>query len=549
MKKLYICLVAISFTLKSLAVNYYVDAAKGNDRNNGRSPQTAFRSLTPLKTITFAAGDSIILAGGQRYKGMIVLESQNGSDGKPIVVTSRGKTKATIDGKGEVCGVLVSNCNHVVVENLHITANGGGIAPGGEAAMRYGVSEGLGRFGIVIAATKRGVFSDFTVRKLDIDSVYFNDPGFIRDAQESHTSNGTTSFGWGIRVISTGKAPAYLDRITIEECTITSVSHTGIRLSAPYTRERPMTNIRITGNKVTNVGGPGIVGESIRNVYIGHNTTDRTGSPTDNRNWKRGAGIWVWNADNTLIEHNRTTNANGPIDSHGMHIDFHSNNVVIQYNFSANNEGGFIEILGNAWNCAYRYNISVNDGWRKNDLNVQNNRIGKTIWLTGFVGARPKHIGPYYSYIYNNTIYVKSEIQAKVSVENCALGVLMANNIFYIEGDAIIVPGDEYNPAKAECPAILNVHVKNNLFLHKGSWSPDYIQDSQPVYGDPVFAKNGGLEIKDYIPSNKTLVKQGIEIERLPGDHIGLSIGLKAERDILGNPINGKPSMGAIQVE
>ena len=91
--------------------------------------------------------------------------------------------------------------------------------------------------------------------------------------------------------------------------------------------------------------------------------------------------------------------------------------------------------------------------------------------------------------------------------------------------------------------------ITNNLFLHKGSWSSDYIQDSNPVYGDPCFAKKGGTEMTDYIPSNKALVKQGIEIELLPNDHIGLAIGLKVERDILGNPIKGKPSMGAIHVE
>ena len=32
---------------------------------------------------------------------------------------------------------------------------------------------------------------------------------------------------------------------------------------------------------------------------------------------------------------------------------------------SYNNEGGFAEILGDNINCGYRYNISVNDGYRE----------------------------------------------------------------------------------------------------------------------------------------------------------------------------------------
>ena len=56
--------------------------------------------------------------------------------------------------------------------------------------------------------------------------------------------------------------------------------------------------------------------------------------------------------------------ANGPADSAGCHIDFNCDNVIVQYNLSVSNAGGFIEILGNNYNCSYRYNVSVNDGHR-----------------------------------------------------------------------------------------------------------------------------------------------------------------------------------------
>ncbi len=55
--------------------------------------------------------------------------------------------------------------------------------------------------------------------------------------------------------------------------------------------------------------------------------------------------------------------------------------------------------------------------------------------------------------------------------------------------------------------------------------------------------------LEDYIPQNTTLIRDaGIEIEKLPRDEVGLWIGLKVEQDILGNSIQGRPDLGAIEI-
>ena len=41
---------------------------------------------------------------------------------------------------------------------------------------------------------------------------------------------------------------------------------------------------------------------------------------------------------------------------------------------------------------------------------------------------------------------------------------------------------------------------------------------------------------------------KGIEIEKIPGDNIGLKIGLKVKYDISGNEIEGLPDIGAIEL-
>ena len=82
------------------------------------------------------------------------------------------------------------------------------------------------------------------------------------------------------------------------------------------------------------------------------------------------------------MQNNEFSHVRGAADSHGAHIDIACDSVIIQYNYSYNNEGGFAEILGDNINCGYRYNISVNDGYREDPNGVPWNKKGK-IFLSG----------------------------------------------------------------------------------------------------------------------------------------------------------------------
>lgn len=59
----------------------------------------------------------------------------------------------------------------------------------------------------------------------------------------------------------------------------------------------------------------------------------------------------------------------------------------------------------------------------------------------------------------------------------------------------------------------------------------------------------GGLTPQDYIPKNKSLITNGATIKPIEDDWIGLLNGLNLEKDFLGNPINGKPCIGAIKID
>jgi hypothetical protein len=299
---------------------------------------------------------------------------------------------------------------------------------------------------------------------------------------------------------------------------------------------------------VSHSGGPGIQLSGVTGGHFTRLTVDHSGSTADSRNWGRGSGLWTWNSRDIVIERSRFTNANGPGDSAGVHIDYHCRNVVVQYNVSANNAGGFCEILGNNHNCAYRYNLSINDGHRVKGRDGAFQE-GKIFWLSGYVGEGKK-TGPFNSYFYNNTIYVGEHIDAKFAIAPTTEGVLVANNIFYLAGRSLVVPGDQSKPDQLSSRGVKRVLVAHNLFLRADNW-PGEIgwSDVSPLYGDPGFRQPGGQSIEDYVPQARELVQdRGIAIPFLPGDSIGLTLGLQVDTDILGQPVVGAPDLGAIEL-
>jgi len=533
-----VLVIILLLSTSSFATKYFVNAETGNDQNNGKSEIQAWQSLAKISNTKFNPGDIILLATGQEFKGSLEWTNISGSKSKPIVISnymvSDSNVKPIINAKDHLGGIVLVNCSHIKVEGLTIVANGG------KAPKK--TKRGL-RCGVLVTTSKAGVFRNISLENLEVKDVFYENPNFQRGKDEVRTANGTQSYGWGIRFLNINK-DALLKDVLVQSCTVSNVSHTGIKLKGK------LEGLKLYNNEVFKTGGPGMQFSLVNDAHVKGNNVNYSGSHDDSRKWGRGSGLWTWGCDSVIIEHNSFRNANGPADSAGCHIDFNCKNVIVQYNVSENNAGGFAEILGNNWNCSYRYNMSINDGHRVKKKGVASQE-GKTYWLSGFVGKDRKRHGPYNSYFYNNTIFVKSDILAKMAVSKVASGALLMNNIFYIEGESKAVLGDQYKPQDAGEAVIPNVVFKNNLFLKAENWPKDVlIQDEAPVFGNPQFVNAGGKEIKDYKPTNIELIKnKGLEIPLIPGDKIGLITGLKADKDILGNPIKGLPDMGAIELK
>ena len=404
--------------------------------------------------------------------------------------------------------------------------------------------EGKMRCGVLVTTTRPGDYVNIELENLNVHDVFYENPGFKRGKGEVKTANGTQSYGWGIRVINRTRGSILKD-VTIRNCRVHDVGHTGIKFTS---FSDGIQDIEVLDCHVMKTGGPGIQMSGVDKGRIENCVVNFSGSDDDSRKWGRGSGLWTWGSSNVIITRNEFRNANGPGDSAGCHIDFNCRNVIVQYNFSYKNAGGFIEILGNNFNCAYRYNISVDDGHR---IKGENGAFqeGKTFWLSGYRGNK-KRSGPFNSYIYNNTIYVSDSIDAKIAVTKAAKGVMVANNIFCIKGESQAVLGDQYKPEKDGSGSVQNVVFKNNLFLRASNWPSNVlIQPQHSKYGDPVFKNPGGDRVKDYLPQDKSLIRnKGIKIPMLAGDSVGLVSGLNVKKDILGHPIKGRPDMGAIEI-
>lgn len=522
-----------------IAKDYYVHPKLGSDSNNGLTKESAFKTLSRVSKIKLQPGDTVLLASNQLFESGMSLINQSGTKNNPIFLTTIGWDTsetilpAIIDFKGEPHGILLENCSFIKVSNLKLTANGFN-NPSTLQKMRCG---------ILVKKTSSTNMQHIVIENITINDIYYENYGFVRGENEVKTANGTQKYGWGIRVVNDTNSS--INDVKILNCFISNVSHTGIKLTG---NDKNISNIEISNNTIQKTGGPGIQMSGVENVYVSNNMVSHSGSPDDSRKWGRGSGLWTWGSSKVLIEKNKFLYANGPGDSAGAHIDFNCDNIVLQYNMSAYNAGGFCEILGNNYNCSYRYNISVNDGHRVKGIDGAFQE-GKILWLSGYQGTKKKRKGPVNSYIYNNTIYCDSSVVAKIAIDNTSQGILIANNIFYLEGDSKTVLGDQYKPDSASGDSAKNVFFKNNLFLKKENWPKNTgLMDVAPIIGNPEFRNKGGIEAKDYTPENFNLVHyKGINIDLLPQDISGLLQSLKLEKDILGNPIGVNPSLGAIE--
>jgi len=376
---------------------YYVDAVAGDDAYRGDSPAQAWKTLTKINATTFSPGDRILLKSGAHWTGQLWPKG-SGTEQRPIVIDKfGGDALPVIEANGEADeAVLLKNQEYWEINHLDVTNHGA------DPAFRWGVR---------LISENFGEMHHIYVRDLYVHDV---------NGGEGRKENGGITYN----CVGDTKPSRFVD-LRLENNRLAHVDRSGIfGWSTHWVRSKwyPSLGVVIRKNTLEDIGGDGIVPVATDGALVEWNVVTRANQRSEDYN----VGIWAWSADNTVIQFNEVSRTRGQRDGEGFDSDWNSRNTVIQYNYSHENDGGFVlicndgsqparESVGNVGTIV-RYNVSRNDH-------------NRGITVTGPITNAS---------IYNNTIVVGKHERVALLLhadwQGWANGTNLYNNIFYVEG-------------------------------------------------------------------------------------------------------------------
>lgn len=448
---------------------FYVDSEKGDDSAEGTTEKTAWESLDKVKEYgAFVPGDKILLKRGSVFTGQQLAFQGMGAKGKPIEISTYGKGELPrLEGNGQVENVVsLYNQQYVEIRNLEIT----------NLDTQYNTNFGLNE-------------SNNTEKALRAVNVSIRDfgtaSGIVIENCYIHDINGNINLKWNGGIFFDVKAniqngvltgvPSKYDNVRISGCTFERVDRSAVKLvSSQWCNQwekndpgvpvnwYPSTNMVVEENYMEYIGGDGITVRDTDGALIEHNLAK------DCRFQKTGynVGIWPFEAANTVLQYNEAYETHGTTDGQGLDCDHASSNSVMQYNYSHNNEGGFMLIMGGYphTGATVRYNVSQND----RDKTFE------------FAQGLPKG-----TMIYNNTIYSDTVLDRGVfylSNTGAGQGVndgFVFNNVFSFPQGQNTYGGD------AQGLALVQEHMKIYNNAYTGGMSA-FDADAKPLQEDDL---------------------------------------------------------------
>lgn len=516
---------------------YYVSSSLGDDDGKGTSPDRPWRTLDRVNRAPLSPGDQILLKAGDVFAGQLRITS-SGSPGRPLRIASYGiGAKPHIAGGGIPDGshsaaILIVNQQQIEISNIEISNNVLRARPGEPKAESYG---------IYVVNDGGGILEHFRFTRLKIRDVYAE-----RIAHGSEDAFNAVVIS-GIRFMTAGEKrnarSSFFRDIVIADNQIertgrfgVQIGHAGAGNADGHSRD-PETgfnrDIVIRNNLFNELGGSAVQLAGARFALIENNDFNRTGSSlVPDRMVGRGSGAWVINSRDIVAQHNRSRHVRGYKDSYGMHVDFGNRNILYQYNYSEDSEGGFVEILGNNRNIIWRYNISVNDGLREKEGNT----IWFSKWSKGMTLSDEIHI-------YNNSIFVRSGLYPDLNLQ--AGSATIRNNIFHVAREAMM--GEKYHPG----PDGSKIDIAGNLFF--GRVNKTFMAaDASRLVANPQFAEPGATRAEGYrLRASSPAAGAGVAVKHpefpAAGQGIFADISETPIFDFFGTPlpVDGNPGVGA----
>lgn len=481
---------------KKNAITYYIDP-NGNDSNNGMSEKSAWKTLSKVSASVFFPGDKILLKSGGVWNETLLLKG-SGIAGAPIIVDKYGgEAKPILHGGGKAQNtstVYIDKGSFWEVNNLEVTNT---------------VPEGLtyAATGILV---KGGDKLDKYTTHVSIKNCYVHD---VNAATAKQTNYIKVTGG----IIINGK----VSDILVQGNHISKCSVEGIRTTGFSEMEYRSRNIVFDNNLIENIYGDGIVMAQVNGGSKVTNNTVFNACMTNDINF---AGIWTVASKNTLVAHNEVYGMKGGGPNDGMAFDADgwdgpstTEGDIFEYNYSHDNNGGFMLFMSQAKNITVRYNVSIND-------------VGTTGAKKLFLIQNSTNKD---RYVYNNTFVINNPID-KIFWEGA--GAAFSNNIFYTTS-TINKLCDKTLDAKA-------VFTNNSFYPEHTftslNWGTAVLNNN--IYSNPLLTNLGNYGI-GFKTTNGLMIQSNS-----PCRNKGIVIPNNGGKDFLGNSLpSGVPDIGAFQ--
>jgi PKD repeat protein len=493
------------------ATTYYVDSVGGSDGNTGTSSGSPWQTLTKVSTITFAAGDQILLKCGSVWNGQQLWPKGSGSSGNPIVINSYSTgAKPLINGQAAFQeAVKLSNQQYWEINNLEIT----------NWAATAGVYQGLH-----VLNTDAGTLNHIYLQNLDIHNVN----GDMSTGIDRGKGNG------GILMEVAGTVtPSKWNDVLIQGCNVHDLSRTCLKFFSSWgsfcTNPTVLlsTNVVVRNCTVTNYTGDGICAHFADGALVEYNVSNGGCTNLDLAN----VPIWTWDNVNSVLQYNEAYGTVQNRDGMAYDIDGCCSNNVLQYNYSHNNNGGFIMFVSSP-DCAAKNFTYVRLPFCSNNTfryNISQRDMNKVFHFAGKVND---------NYVYNNTVYVGAGLLKTVDSLECGdigprkqgpVNTFLYNNIIYnteASGARYTFVGDNY------------VWDYNVFYGNHPSGEPS---DAHKLTSDPLLVNPGS-------GGTGRLTVDGYKLQAgSPARDSGMTIAGNGGKDYWGNtvPTGSGPDRGA----
>lgn len=362
-------LASCSIADKSSGTSYYIDAALGNDADEGTSPGSAWKSLARLNSVKLAPGDSVLLCRGGVFNGRLEI-SASGKMNARIVVDAYGvgARPRIVAPDSSLYAVRIRSSDYVTLQNIEV--------------VNTGSARLARRTGVAVECENHG-----TSRSIHLNALFIHDVNGSLVKNEGGGSGILVSNRW-----SNGSPVSIYDSLRIENCHISRCERNAIIWDAPWKRGsewHPSTNTIVARNLIEQVPGDGIVPIGCQGAVVEYNLM--RDCPMTLPDSEAAAGIWPWSCDGTVVRFNEVSGHKAPWDAQGFDSDYNCRNTTIEYNYSHDNDGGFLLVcnsgespapdnIGNS-GTVVRYNISEDDAVRQRPTRV--GKFSPTIHFAG----------------------------------------------------------------------------------------------------------------------------------------------------------------------